>query len=373
MAECHPVAFRWVIQAKTRPTNPAQVIHADPRFTRTSALADDLRAAAGRQRHRLPRGADPARRSSGSSRSSSKARRPAHAARAVLPRLPVCTTRTPPTLLTEDFTRHRGRPAGLFTGFDAGSAAYDLTKWRYDNGTTDGRLKPARITSDDRGGLPPSKGDAEGKPFAAGRASEVGPAAGEDRPDAARPDAASSRSCAATSPATRPELVEEVCGTPRETFLKVAEALLGELRARTGPAAICYAVGWTQHTTGVQMIRAAAILQLLLGNVGRPGGGILALRGHATIQGSTDIATLYNLLPGYLNDPERPAATTSTSPSTSRTETSARRRTGRTSRRSSSASSRRGSATRRRRRTTSASTGCRRSSATTRTCRCSWT
>src|SRR5262249_51507747 len=70
---------------------------------------------------------------------------------------------------------------------------------------------------------------------------------------------------------------------------------------RTG--AICYAVGWTQHTTGVQMIRAAAVLQLLLGNIGRPGGGILALRGHATIQGSTDIATLYNLHPGYLNAP----------------------------------------------------------------------
>src|SRR5205823_9647857 len=70
---------------------------------------------------------------------------------------------------------------------------------------------------------------------------------------------------------------------------------------RTG--AICYAVGWTQHTTGVQMIRAAAVLQLLLGNIGRPGGGILALRGHATIQGSTDIATLYNLLPGYLYAP----------------------------------------------------------------------
>ena len=67
---------------------------------------------------------------------------------------------------------------------------------------------------------------------------------------------------------------------------------------------MCYALGWTQHTTGVQMIRAAAVLQLLLGNIGRPGGGILALRGHATIQGSTDIATLYNLHPGYLNTPD---------------------------------------------------------------------
>jgi formate dehydrogenase major subunit len=99
------------------------------------------------------------------------------------------------------------------------------------------------------------------------------------------------------------QMVEDVCGTPRDVFLRVAETLW----ANAGPertGAICYAVGWTQHSTGVQMIRTAAILQLLLGNIGRPGGGILALRGHATIQGSTDIATLYNIHPGYLNTPD---------------------------------------------------------------------
>ena len=73
---------------------------------------------------------------------------------------------------------------------------------------------------------------------------------------------------------------------------------------------LCYAVGWTQHTTGVQMIRAGAILQLLLGNIGRPGGGIMALRGHASIQGSTDIPTLYDLLPGYLPMPRAPRGAT---------------------------------------------------------------
>ncbi len=67
--------------------------------------------------------------------------------------------------------------------------------------------------------------------------------------------------------------------------------------------ALVYSVGWTQHTVGVQYIRTAAILQLLLGNIGRPGGGILALRGHASIQGSTDIPTLFDLLPGYLPMP----------------------------------------------------------------------
>src|ERR1051325_3993135 len=99
-----------------------------------------------------------------------------------------------------------------------------------------------------------------------------------------------------------PEYVERVCGVPAERFLQVARTLVENSGPeRTG--AFCYAVGWTQHTTGVQMIRAAAIIQLLLGNIGRPGGGILALRGHANIQGSTDIPTLYNLLPGYLPQP----------------------------------------------------------------------
>jgi formate dehydrogenase major subunit len=96
-----------------------------------------------------------------------------------------------------------------------------------------------------------------------------------------------------------PELVERVCGVPRDRFLEVAAALCDNSGPeRTG--AFCYAVGWTQHTVGVQYIRTASIIQLLLGNIGRPGGGILALRGHASIQGSTDIPTLYNLLPGYL-------------------------------------------------------------------------
>ena len=98
-------------------------------------------------------------------------------------------------------------------------------------------------------------------------------------------------------------MVEEVCGVPQELFLRVAETLCRN-SGRERTSAFCYAVGWTQHTVGVQYIRTAAIIQLLLGNIGRPGGGILALRGHASIQGSTDIPTLYNLLPGYLPMPK---------------------------------------------------------------------
>jgi formate dehydrogenase major subunit len=99
-----------------------------------------------------------------------------------------------------------------------------------------------------------------------------------------------------------PEVVAGVCGCTQEEFVRVAELLCAN-SGRERTSAIVYALGWTQHTTGVQMIRTAGILQLLLGNMGRPGGGIMAMRGHSTIQGSTDLATLYDVLPGYLPQP----------------------------------------------------------------------
>ncbi len=99
-----------------------------------------------------------------------------------------------------------------------------------------------------------------------------------------------------------PDLVERVCGVPRDLFRQVCE-LVTENSGRDRTTAFAYAVGWTQHTVGVQNIRAASVLQTLLGNIGRPGGGILELRGHASIQGSTDIPTLFNLLPGYIPMP----------------------------------------------------------------------
>ena len=100
-----------------------------------------------------------------------------------------------------------------------------------------------------------------------------------------------------------PELVEQICGCSRRGVPRRSPQALCENSGRERTSAIVYAVGWTQHTVGVQNIRAASIVQLLLGNIGRPGGGILALRGHANIQGSTDIPTLYNILPGYIPMP----------------------------------------------------------------------
>src|ERR1044071_8355005 len=99
-----------------------------------------------------------------------------------------------------------------------------------------------------------------------------------------------------------PEMVERICGTPKAAFLKVAEIVTSTGNAEK-VGTITYALGWTQHSTGVQIIRAAAMLQLLLGNVGRPGGGVNAFRGHSNIQGATDMAGTFEILPGYLKTP----------------------------------------------------------------------
>ncbi len=96
--------------------------------------------------------------------------------------------------------------------------------------------------------------------------------------------------------------MEAICGIPKEQFLRVCTAWTSN-SGRDRTAALVYSVGWTQHSVGAQFIRAGSIIQLLLGNIGRPGGGVFALRGHASIQGSTDIPTLFNLLPGYLPMP----------------------------------------------------------------------
>jgi formate dehydrogenase major subunit len=282
MAECHPVAFRWVMQAKTRSPNPCTLIHVDPRFTRTSAMANiytPIRAGSDiaflgalinyvLNRHEPIFKKDAGQRSPREQFFHDYLVRYTNAA----------------TLITEDFhDTDENDHAGLFSGFDEQGRRYDVLKWGYETETT--APKP-----DQR---PP-------RTFAETVARLVGPPAKRD-------ETLQDKRCVFQILRKHyerytPELVEQVCGTPRETFLKVAQTLLSNAGPdRTG--AICYAVGWTQHTTGVQMIRAAAVLQLLLGNIGRPGGGILALRGHATIQGSTDIATLYNLHPGYLNAP----------------------------------------------------------------------
>jgi formate dehydrogenase major subunit len=289
MAECHPVAFKWVMEARTRRSNPAVLIHADPRFTRTSAMANiyaPLRAGSdicflGALINYALEKIDPLFKKHPADRSAKE--------RFFEEYLLHYTNAA--TLVTADFKDTEENDfAGLFSGYNAEGRKYDPKAWRYET-------EPATRKQEDASGTP-----GEGKPH--GFTDQVGKLVG---PHPKQDLTLQSEHCVWQILRRHyrrytPELVEQVCGTPKATFLKVAEALYNNAGPdRTG--AVCYAVGWTQHTTGVQMIRAAAVLQLVLGNVGRPGGGILALRGHATIQGSTDIATLYNIHPGYLNTP----------------------------------------------------------------------
>ncbi len=99
-----------------------------------------------------------------------------------------------------------------------------------------------------------------------------------------------------------PETVERICGTPKDKFLKVAQ-MISETSAKDKVMTSMYALGWTQHSKGSQNIRAMAMLQLILGNIGMRGGGMNALRGHSNIQGLTDLGLMSNLIPGYLTIP----------------------------------------------------------------------
>lgn len=317
MAECHPVAFRWVMQAKTRPENPAKLIHVDPRFTRTSAMADQyvpLRAGSdivflGALIHQVLKAHEPIFTKKGEQLT----------AREQFFHDYLVHYTNAATLITEDFKdTEENDLAGLFSGFDPNQNKYDKKAWRYDTGPAAGKKEESKKALSSEGEKKEGAGKEGGsagdkkqdRDLNTGHPKEgfgdivkglVGARPKED-PTLQNPRCVFQILLRHFARYT-PEMVEEVCGTPKEAFLKVAKTLLDNAGPdRTG--AICYAVGWTQHTVGVQMIRAAAVLQTLLGNIGRPGGGILALRGHATIQGSTDIATLYNIHPGYLTTPD---------------------------------------------------------------------
>src|SRR4051794_24020184 len=269
MAECHPVGYQWVMEAKER---GAKVIHVDPRFTRTSATADlyvpiragaDIAFLGGIVNYILEH-------------------------ERWFPEY-VKTYTNAATIIGEDFADTEDLD-GLFSGFDPETGTYDAATWRYEG------MDPGAAT------------DARGRPVKGEQAHGAHGTIGLEHGEPPAVDHSLQHPRCLSQPLRKhyrrytPEIVSETCGIPKEAFLEVAESLC----ANSGPdrtSAFVYSVGWTQHTVGVQYIRTAAITQLLLGNVGRPGGGIVALRGHASIQGSTDIPTLYNILPGYLPMP----------------------------------------------------------------------
>jgi formate dehydrogenase major subunit len=273
MAECHPVGFRHPMIAREK---GATLIHVDPRFTRTSAMCDiyapvragtDIAFLGGLINYVIEN------------------------ERYFKEYVKHYTNAA--CLVTEEFEDVGA--TGLFSGWDEEQQLYDPRSWRYEGHPIDYA----------------AVGGSEGR-----LVGEAGEGEKHDMPpDEMPPDQESPTDLTLEHPRCvfqilkrhfakyTPEMVEKVTGCPKEAFLKIAEAIC-ENSGRDKTTAFCYALGWTQHSKGVQIIRTAAILQLLLGNVGRPGGGVMALRGHATIQGSTDIATLYNMLPGYLWMPD---------------------------------------------------------------------
>jgi formate dehydrogenase major subunit len=275
-AECHPVAFRFVMMAKER---GAKIIHVDPRFTRTSALADIYAP--------IRSGTDIVFLGALISWMIENER---------YFREYVVAYTNASFLVGEAFGDTEDLD-GLFSGFND--------------------VPPGHTSQNDRGSMGMMGKDDNSQGPVPGtyttdswqfETEEVPRADGNGTVKIPKRDETLQHPRCVINVLRRhfarytPELVEDVCGTPRESFLEIANALAdNSTRERT--TAFAYAVGWTQHTVGVQYIRTAAILQMLLGNMGRPGGGIMALRGHANIQGATDIPTLYDSLPGYLPMP----------------------------------------------------------------------
>ncbi|HEY0937154.1 MAG TPA: formate dehydrogenase, partial [Trebonia sp.] len=278
MAECHPVGFQWVMETKAR---GATVIHIDPRFTRTSALADlhvpvragsDIALLGGVINYVLTTGK--------------------------FFREYVENYTNAATIISEDFADTEDLD-GLFSGFIPEENAYDTASWGYDGSKVGAAAGAREHQADDDGDSSPGvRQAARGEAHGSGGAHVPPP---KTDPTLQHPRCVFQilkRHFARYTP----ETVQEACGVPQATFRRVCE-LITENSGRERTTALVYSVGWTHHTVGTQYVRAGAILQTLLGNIGRPGGGILALRGHASIQGSTDIPTLFDLLPGYIPMP----------------------------------------------------------------------
>src|SRR5438128_6150184 len=240
-AENHPVGFKWFMEAKRGARN-AKLCVVDPRFTRTAAVADVYA---------------PIRAGTDIAFLLGLIRYAIENKRYHEDYVKIHTNAS--YVIGERFDFHDG----LFTGFDEAKGDYDKTAWGYQADEKSQGYKLDPTLQDPR--------------------------------------------CVFQLLKTHvarytPEVVEQVCGTPKDKFLKVAEVVTSTGNAeRVGT--ITYALGWTQHSTGVQILRAAAMLQLLLGNLGRPGGGVNAFRGHSNIQGATDTAGTFELLPGYLETP----------------------------------------------------------------------
>jgi formate dehydrogenase major subunit len=243
-AEAHPCGFKWVTEAKAH--NQAKLVVVDPRFTRSAAVADYYAP--------IRAGSDIAFLGGVINYLLSNDKIQHEYVKAYT---------DASFIVREDFKFEDG----LFSGYDPKTHKYDKASWNYEMGA-DGYVKAD--------------------------------------PTLNHPRCVFNLMKAHYSRYT-PELVSQITGTPKDQFVKICE-MIAETAAPSKTMTILYALGWTQHSQGSQMIRTGAMVQLLLGNVGVPGGGMNALRGHSNIQGLTDLGLLTNLLPGYLTLPSEKEA-----------------------------------------------------------------
>lgn len=303
MAENHPVAFRWPMQAKVE--HGAKLIHVDPRFTRTSAVSDiyapiragsDIAFLGGIINHVINSerwNTDPFFRSW------------------------VVNYTNAATIIGADYKDAEDND-GVFSGlmeykggvpewpYNGFANQYDDRSWQYggtrvgDQGRVAATAQSGELPKTTSGTRPTQAAPPSGPPYDGLVKSLL-------RPAPRRDETLQDPRCVFQIVKKHfnrytPEMVERTSGCPRDTFLNVADTILANSGAdRT--TSFAYAVAWTQHTNGPQIIGCCALLQLLLGNFGRPGAGIMALRGHASIQGSTDVPTLYHSIHGYLPAP----------------------------------------------------------------------
>ena len=238
-AEAHPCGFKWVTEAKAH--NKARLIVVDPRFTRSASVADYYAP--------IRTGTDITFLGGVISYLLANDK---------IQHEYVKNYTDFTFIVREDFSFTEG----LFSGYNPDKHSYDKSSWDYEMGS-DGYVKTD--------------------------------------PTLAHPRCVYQLMKQHYARYT-PEMVERVCGTPREKFLHVCE-MLGSTATPNRSMTILYALGWTQHTIGSQNVRAGAMVQLLLGNIGVAGGGMNALRGHSNIQGLTDLGLMSNLLPGYMTLP----------------------------------------------------------------------
>ena len=288
-AENHPCGFKWAVEAKRN--RNAKMIVVDPRFTRTATQADlflQIRA-----------GSDIAFLGGVISYALQNDR--------VAKEYLVNYTNAA-LIIKEGFTLPE---EGLFSGFDHEKGSYNKETWNYEaGGNLTGKFTAATAATSEATAIPATPEAHLAVASAAHSVPGTPPPPASLPPNIAfdldlhHPRCVYQLLKEQYSRYT-PEMVERITGIPQTDFLKAAD-LFTSIRkdgSTKKVATIIYAVGWTQHSFGTQIIRAAAMLQLLMGNIGRAGGGVNALRGHSNIQGATDMAGIFDILPGYLKMP----------------------------------------------------------------------